>query len=141
MRRRGAFTLVELLVVIAIIAVLIAILLPVLTKAREAAARAKCLSSLRNMQMAHWMYVNENKGYLIQAGLGHGGSHMRDDVAWFNTLQRYYQTTLLLAVRPTEAPIGPAERPYRVRPIASAGPATESTSSSIGTCAPGVGRM
>lgn len=94
-RTRG-FTLVELLVVIGIIAVLVSILVPVLAKAREAAAKTKCLSNLRNMQMAHWMYVNEHKGYLIQAGLGHGGAHSHGEVAWFNTLQKYYQSKLLL---------------------------------------------
>ncbi len=46
-RRSHAFTLVELLVVIAIIALLIALLLPALAQAREAARNVICLSRMR----------------------------------------------------------------------------------------------
>jgi prepilin-type processing-associated H-X9-DG protein len=58
-----AFTLVELLVVIGIIAVLIAILLPTLTRARESAKGAVCMSNLRSLGQAFHAYLAENKGY------------------------------------------------------------------------------
>jgi len=86
-----AFTLVELLVVIGIIAVLMAVLLPVLGKARREANRTFCLNNIRNMQLAQVQYSNDNRGYLVQAGLAHGQTMMDDGVSWINTLQRYYR--------------------------------------------------
>jgi prepilin-type processing-associated H-X9-DG protein/prepilin-type N-terminal cleavage/methylation domain-containing protein len=63
-RSRGAFTLVELLVVIGIIGLLVAILLPSLQRARSQANVLKCLSNVRQINIACQMYANENGGYL-----------------------------------------------------------------------------
>ena len=55
-RRRYAFTLIEILVVVAIIILLVAILLPSLSRARERSRAAVCLSQLKEMGRAVQMY-------------------------------------------------------------------------------------
>ncbi len=58
-RRRSAFTLIELLVVIAIIAVLAAVLFPVFAQAREKARQATCMSNLKQIGTALFMYQED----------------------------------------------------------------------------------
>jgi len=62
-----AFTLVELLVVVAIIALLLAILLPALGKARKLASSTVCLARMHNVSQATNAYTAEYRGFLPAA--------------------------------------------------------------------------
>ena len=62
---RGAFTLVELLVVIGVIAVLVGILLPALSKARRQAKAAQELSNVRQVVTSYLNYTTDNRGWLV----------------------------------------------------------------------------
>jgi len=62
-----AFTLVELLVVVAIIALLLAILLPALGKARQLASSTTCLSRMHGVSRAVNAYAAEYRGLLPAA--------------------------------------------------------------------------
>ena len=57
--KHKAFTLIELLIVIAIIAILAAILFPVFARARENARRSSCLSNLRQIGLGIMQYVQD----------------------------------------------------------------------------------
>ncbi|AHF90826.1 hypothetical protein OPIT5_12030 [Opitutaceae bacterium TAV5] len=62
--RRAAFTLIELLTVIAIIGILAAIMIPTVGKVRGMANDAQCKTSLRQWGMAMQLYIDDNKGRL-----------------------------------------------------------------------------
>lgn len=69
----GAFTLVELLVVIAVIAVLMSLLMPGMRAAREQARKVQCSVNARSLMMASVLYAEANKnavpyGYYYDQG-------------------------------------------------------------------------
>jgi prepilin-type N-terminal cleavage/methylation domain-containing protein/prepilin-type processing-associated H-X9-DG protein len=66
--KKRAFTLIELLTVIAIIGILAAILIPVVGKVRDSARGAKCVSHLREIGTACLIYTEENKAYPFYTG-------------------------------------------------------------------------
>jgi prepilin-type processing-associated H-X9-DG protein len=71
-KKKFAFTLVELCVVTAIIGVLIAILLPTIQAAREAARRIKCSSNMKQIGLGHHNYYSTNNTFPP----GHIGARM-----------------------------------------------------------------
>ncbi len=70
----AAFTLIELLTVIAIIGILAAILIPVVGAVRESAKTAKCTSNLRQIAGVFHVALEENE-YRFAASPGSGGDN------------------------------------------------------------------
>ncbi|MCX7722655.1 MAG: DUF1559 domain-containing protein [Verrucomicrobiae bacterium] len=66
--RKRAFTLTELLVVLAILGVLAALLLPALTRAKRRVKATTCMNNLRQWGAATRIYANDNNDFLPYEG-------------------------------------------------------------------------
>lgn len=101
MRKKGAFTLVELLVVIGIISALIAILLPALNKAREAARSIACAANMKQVILAWQMYANERNRSIPYCRLPSGSPPNESPVRiWVPLLGPYLGDSALKASDP-----------------------------------------
>ena len=69
---RRAFSLIELLVVLAIIGLLVALLLPSLQKARESGRRVVCMANLRQMTLGCFNYATDARGWTPWSPRGNG---------------------------------------------------------------------
>ena len=95
-QRSRAFTLVELLVVIATIAILAALLLPALHSAKLKAQQAQCTSNAHQLSASVFMYVNDNNDKHVaysDAAFPGGGN-------WAGTLMDYYSRQAKLLICP-----------------------------------------
>ncbi len=94
--RLRAFTLVELLVVVAIIAILIAILLPAMRAARKQAKVVYCGTNLRQIGQGWHNYLADNNDMFLTRGLNHhlyyGGKR--------DVIDELYDTSPLTRLRP-----------------------------------------
>jgi prepilin-type N-terminal cleavage/methylation domain-containing protein/prepilin-type processing-associated H-X9-DG protein len=115
-QRLRAFSLIELLMVLAIVAVIIGLLVPALSSGKRSAIAARCLANMRSLEQAHWAYALDNKGLFIDAGMPHGGLG-NEEVSWLNTLQEHYGNTLVLRSPADLSPHWPADVPGGGTPV------------------------
>jgi prepilin-type N-terminal cleavage/methylation domain-containing protein/prepilin-type processing-associated H-X9-DG protein len=94
-----AFSLLELLVVVAVIAVLIAILVPALSRSRAAARRTTCLAQMKALQTAHWMYMANNDWHFVE--INDSGNV---ELSWITTLSSYYGKALVYRCPEDDSP-------------------------------------
>jgi prepilin-type processing-associated H-X9-DG protein/prepilin-type N-terminal cleavage/methylation domain-containing protein len=98
---RSAFTLVEMMVVVAIILLLSAMLFPVFETALGRAESLSCLSNMRNLGLAARLYADDYDDAIVPAMLSDGNGRR---VCWDATIQAYVNNRALLVCPTDERP-------------------------------------
>ena len=93
--RRAAFTLLEILVVVAILALLAAILFPAFARARENARRTSCLSNLKQIGLGALQYAQDFDETMVGTELG-DGTPVSPEYFWGEMLAPYTKSDQIL---------------------------------------------
>ena len=127
MKRRDAFTLTELLVLVPVIAMLGALLLASLGDAKQTVQAAACLSNMRQWGLAMGMYCDDYHDYMPYEGANTSPIDTGFNLgAWFNILPHYINQTPLKDLydsSPPKIPL-PGQRSIYVCPSLTAPAAT-----------------
>jgi len=119
--KRNAFTLIELLVVVAILAALAGLLAPALNGASAKSKAARCLSNLRQWNMALAIYMHENDDAIPRRG--QGIQPLRDidrPEDWINSLPPYISQPTFQSMVTNRAIPKPGDNSVWVCPTARA---------------------
>ncbi len=105
---RAAFTLIELLIVVAIMGLLVSILIPALSSARRTAKATICLTRLRTAGQGLVLYANDNRDALVPARLP-----KVDDDHWRFQLsdKRFKYRPTFLAMMASQVGLAPFDEP------------------------------
>jgi len=82
---KRAFTLIELLIVIAIIAILASLLLPAVTKVKAKSKQISCVNNLHQFGIALHTYAQDNDDYFPPEGTG---TSLNSETGWYIALPR-----------------------------------------------------
>ena len=128
-RTSRAFTLIELLTVIAIIGILAAILIPTVSKVRATARNAQCVAQLREWGRVILLYAADNKGNYYTLNWA---SVAPNDAPMGRNYQPYYNTSRFEGFRMRYCPADP-ETPTLMQNTSGENPRYSLVWGSIGT--------
>ena len=114
--RRSAFTLIEILVVIAIIAILAALLLPALAKAKQKGVQAVCMSNLKQWGLVWQYYTDDNEGNFSQ------GINVKNMSGWWRgewvaSLQKFWRKQDILLCPTATLARSNRSPSYQLKPV------------------------